>query len=55
MDSHAGFVLLDFLKKALAGWKRLVILMIVGGLVGKRLILGLLEPPIGKPDFLKIR
>lgn len=34
MDSHAGFVLLDFLKKALAGWKRLVILMIVGGLVG---------------------
>jgi hypothetical protein len=34
MDSDKGFVLLDFLKKTLAGWKRLVLLMIVGGLVG---------------------
>jgi hypothetical protein len=34
MESNEGFVFLDFLKKTLAGWKRLVILMILGGLIG---------------------
>jgi len=34
MDSNEGFVLIDFIKRIMTGWKRLVILMILGGLCG---------------------
>lgn len=34
MDSNDGFILFDFVKKLLAGWKRVAILMVIGGLCG---------------------
>ncbi|MGV8025197.1 MAG: Wzz/FepE/Etk N-terminal domain-containing protein [Anaerolineaceae bacterium] len=34
MDSRDGFVLMDFLKKFVAGWKRVAICMVIGGLCG---------------------
>ncbi len=34
MDSNDGFILFDYIKKLLAGWKRIAILMVIGGLCG---------------------
>jgi len=34
MDSNDGFILFDFIKKLLTGWKRITILMVIGGLCG---------------------
>ena len=34
MSSNDGFVLIDFFKKILSGWKRVAILMVIGGLCG---------------------
>ncbi|NMC29963.1 MAG: hypothetical protein GYA45_07830 [Pelolinea sp.] len=34
MGSNDGFILMEFLKKLFAGWKKITILMVIGGLCG---------------------